>query len=343
MPFYNMPFTVSSAFNRFCKDVVDLPTDTTEKARTSRDYLFQQINNLAKNSYDFPCLYSGIRSFMPFGSFARKTKIRPLDDIDVLVLLSGYGTSENKLGFSAVSKLTLTEWSSPLSPFIDNSGYVNSTKILNKIKTNLFSVSNYRKAEVRKNMQVVCLNLMSYDWSFDVVPAIPINLSGSIDYYLIPDGYGKWMKTDPRIDAQNITNTNLKHNGKFLGLMRLLKYWNSCCGLYYKPRLGSYYFETLVIKVFSNLYADISNFPSAVIYFFQQCPYYLMSPCADPKRLGGNLDANVSLEEKIKLKNYMSSQLQVAQQALDYEKYSRHREAIIQWQNIFGKDFPSYG
>lgn len=343
MPLSNMPFTVSSAFNYFCKDVVDLPTDATEKARTSRDYLFQQINNLAKNSYDFPSLYSGIRSFMPFGSFARKTKIRPLDDIDILVLLNGFGVSEHQSASFSGSKIGLTDWSSPLSSFIDNTGYVNSTKILNKIKTNLFSVSNYRKAEVRKNMQVVSLDLISYDWSFDIVPAIPVNRSSSINYYLIPDGYGKWMKTDPRIDAQNITNTNLKHNGKFLGLMRLLKYWNSCCGLYYKPRLGSYYFETLVIKVFGNSYTDISHYPSAIIYFFEQCPYYLMSLCADPKRLGGNLDANVSIEEKIKLKNYMSSQLQVARQALDYEKYSRHKEAIILWQNIFGKNFPSYG
>ena len=343
MPFCNMPFTVSSAFNYFCKDDIDLPTSVTQKARTSRDYLFEQINNLAKNSYDFPSLYNGIRSFMPFGSFARKTKIRPLDDIDILVLLNGFGVSEYQSASFSGSKIGLTDWSSPLSSFIDNTGYVNSTKILNKIKTNLFSVSNYRKAEVRKNMQVVSLDLISYDWSFDIVPAIPVNLSSSINYYLIPDGYGKWMKTDPRIDAQNITNTNLKHNGKFLGLMRLLKYWNSCCGLYHKPRLGSYYFETLVIKIFSNSYTDISHYPSAVIYFFEQFPYYLMSPCADPKRLGGNLDANVSFEEKIKLKNYMSSQLQVARQALDYEKYSRHKEAMMLWQNIFGKNFPFYG
>lgn len=336
-----MSLTVSSAFNTFRKDVVDLPADITARARSSRNYLFEQIVYLAKNNNDFPLLHDGIRSFIPFGSFARKTKIRPLDDVDIMATLSSKGAVEYQSTSFSNHNVRITDLSSPLSPFADNSGYVNSTQILNKIKNYLSSVSSYSKAELKKNMQAVVLNLQSYAWSFDIVPALPVARSGSIIYYLIPDGFGKWIRTDPRIDAKNITNVNAKHNGQFLGLIRILKSWNNL--KYYKPCLSSYYFETLAIKVFDNLYTDTSYYPSAITYFFQQCPYYLMSSCADPKRLGGNLDADVSFEEKIKLKNYMSSQLQVAQQALDYEKYSRDREAIIQWQNIFGKDFPYYG
>ena len=43
--------------------------------------------------------------------------------------------------------------------------------------------------------------------------------------YLIPDGNGNWKKTDPRIDAANVTNLNQQHNGNILKVIRLAKYW----------------------------------------------------------------------------------------------------------------------
>lgn len=336
-----MPFTVWSAFNDFRQNMVDLPTDTTDKARVSRDYLFDQITRLAYNNTDFPRLYNGNRSFVPFGSFARKTKVRPLDDIDVLVLMNGYGTYEYQLTIGSSCRLGISEPSSHLLQFVDETGYVNSTRVINRIKLHLFSISNYQKADLKKNMQAVVLNLKSYPWVFDIVPAVPMGNNGVINYYLIPDGYGNWIRTDPRLDARNITAVNSKHNGKFLGLMRLLKYWNNRA--YYKPRLGSYYFETLVIKVFSSLWAEITDYPNAIRYFFEQCPTYLMTSCPDPKNLGGNLDANVTRDVKIKIRDFMIQQLQVADFALYYEKYSRHREAIAEWRKIFGSDFPIYG
>jgi tRNA nucleotidyltransferase (CCA-adding enzyme) len=78
-----MAYTVGSAFSSFRQNTVDLTANDTQKARSSRDYLFDQIKSLAQNNTDFPKLYG---DYLSFGSFARKTKIRPLNDVDVLVL-----------------------------------------------------------------------------------------------------------------------------------------------------------------------------------------------------------------------------------------------------------------
>ena len=333
-----MVYTVWGAFDRFRKDTVDLPPDITKKARTSRDYLFNQINTLANNNADFPKLKGGYRSF---GSFARKTKIQPLDDVDVLILLDGGNTEEQSSYIEPYTYyLKAKDALAPLYLFTDDDNYVNSTKILNKIKSHLSSISNYQKAEIKKTMQAITLNLKSYDWVFDIVPAVPVyNYSGSIAYYLIPDGKGKWIRTDPRVDSDNVTKINSKHNGKFLPTLRLLKYWNRRT---HKPRLQSYYFETLAIKVFQYA-SSINDFPTAIKYFFDNCPIYINQICADPKGLGGALDLYVSQDTKDKVIAAMSDASTSAGYALMYEADSNGDKAIYWWGRVFGSEFPSYG
>lgn len=95
----------------------------------------------------------------------------------------------------------------PLASFLDAHGYVNSTRVLNKIRDSLPNVSQYSKAEIKKNHQAVVVNLKSYSWVFDVVPAVAINdvWGTGISHYLIPDGAGEWIRTDPRKDATAAT------------------------------------------------------------------------------------------------------------------------------------------
>jgi hypothetical protein len=79
-----MPYTVWGAFDTFRKNTVDLVADEVSRALVSRDYLIDQIKTLARTDATFPRT-SG--DAIPYGSFARKTKIRPLDDIDLLTCI----------------------------------------------------------------------------------------------------------------------------------------------------------------------------------------------------------------------------------------------------------------
>lgn len=53
----------------------------TDDARASRDWLIGKMNDF-ENDEVFPVSYPG--SHIAFGSFARRTKISPLDDIDLI-------------------------------------------------------------------------------------------------------------------------------------------------------------------------------------------------------------------------------------------------------------------
>ena len=86
-----MASTVIQAFNEFMKDTVNLDSEVTKRANSSRDWLISQIANFKSKDSDFPTSYEDIN--IVFGSFARKTKIRELDDIDMMIGLSGQGST----------------------------------------------------------------------------------------------------------------------------------------------------------------------------------------------------------------------------------------------------------
>lgn len=81
-----MPYTVSRCFEVFRRDVVDLDPGDTATARTSRDFVLANITRLS-NEGKLPDVMGDY--CLNFGSFARNTKIRPLDDIDMMICYDG--------------------------------------------------------------------------------------------------------------------------------------------------------------------------------------------------------------------------------------------------------------
>ena len=85
-----MATDINQAFRIFIKNYVDLDPDKSSQAKASRGWLMDRIKEIGAAN-DFPNLYNDIN--LHYGSFARKTKIRPLDDIDMMIGLSGQGSS----------------------------------------------------------------------------------------------------------------------------------------------------------------------------------------------------------------------------------------------------------
>src|SRR5215213_1138189 len=123
-----MPYSATFSFSEYRSKVVDLDPEETKKARKSRDYLEEQISLLPGKDKGFPRPYGG---YQYFGSFSRKTKARPLDDIDLMVLLDGADTSAHYSSLYAY-KIAVSNKASILWQYTDNYGYLNSIRILNK-------------------------------------------------------------------------------------------------------------------------------------------------------------------------------------------------------------------
>jgi hypothetical protein len=328
--------TVNAAFAQFLAERVNLDPDRTETARGSRDWLFEQIASFRGDS-TFPPLWSGYN--INYGSFARKTKIRPLNDIDMMIGLNGQGASY--LDFGGQCTITVNP-STNLKAFCnDYTDTLNSIKVINKFISKCGDVPQYAKADLKRNGSAAVLTLQSYEWTFDIVPCFMTTEEwNGRNYYLIPDGNGNWKKTDPRIDRARTKDVNQAHDGHVLNVLRIIKYWNRRPTM---PSMSSYLLETMILDYYSaqtakaSAYVDI-EIPKVLGHIATGVNYQVN----DPKGIQGNIN-NLSWDDRYKISIRASTDRQKAEEARRLESAGDHKGSINKWREIFGSDFPTYG
>lgn len=327
-----MATTVNSAFSEFMKDKVNLDSNATSTARSSRDNLISNVDAFS-GADDFFQVYT--ERNINIGSFARKTKIRELDDIDIMICLSADG-NRTYLESGDCIYITGNDTDSSNCLMTYGSTNLNSTKVINRFISKLSGLNDYKKAEMHKNQEAATLQLKSYTWNFDIVPCF--YTTG--DFYLIPDGSGNWKKTDPRIDSERTTSINQNHGGNLLNLIRLTKYWNKRKVTLTIP---SYLLECMILNRYNDMTAtdkwwidlqfrDTLNYLSAAI----------MNDVNDPKGMQGNLNKFGYLDRK-KISDALNAAYEKAKNAAQLETNDKDQKAAInKWREVLGTDFPEY-
>ncbi|MBI9030991.1 nucleotidyltransferase [bacterium] len=332
-----MAKTVLSAFNEFMKNEVNLDSDNTRKARVSRDWLVNQINMFPENNSDFPVIYEEKSIF--FGSFARKTKKRPLDDIDIMIALEAQNCTYSE--FTDRIEINVPNNFSVFEKYCDKCSFkLNSISLINEFKNNLQDISQYSCAEIKRNQEAVTLQMQSYDWNFDIVPCFITKVDeNNRNYYLIPDGKGNWKKTDPRIDRDRVTKINSTKNGKILPVIRIIKYWNKRATM---PSISSYLLENMILDYYEGSNEDVSEHihieVKKILSDLISRVYHYVN---DPKNIQGDIN-NLTMDEKNKLSYRADRDDKKAFEAIKHENRGDMEKSIRQWKEIFGISFPEY-
>lgn len=247
---------VDNALESFLKDKIAIPQTARSRASQSQLYLRNVLKNKANYDEKFPEVLSRNDEDFLGGSFARHTKISPLDDIDIFFPLDGGGLIYVQNGIRLPYVIARDSMSSRLLYDCWKTGEcVDSTKLL-------FGLSNalnetYPNSQVSLDGQ--CVNLQttiaatseSDGIGFDVVPCVrldPEDLSES--FYLVPDGHSGWMRSNPRKDTALCVELNDFHNNLYRKAVRLVKYWNKT---QIRDAFKSYYIELALSLKFSEL------------------------------------------------------------------------------------------
>jgi len=333
-----MATTVIQAFEEFLNYTVNLREDETNRARTSRDWLVGQIAAFPAKVDKFPRLYDGKSIF--FGSFARNTKKRPLDDIDIMICLTGEGSTYDE-GYSTIT-INVADDAYRLRALCNpGTSVLNSIKVVNKFVSALDTVSQYKNAGIKRNQEAAVLQLTSYDWNFDIVPCFYTseNIYGR-SYYLIPDGTGGWKKTDPLIDQGRTIRINQAHDGNLLNLIRIMKYWNKRPTM---PSMGSYLIEVIILNYYEANTAKASEYVDLEIpKLLAHIWLCVLSDVQDPKGIQGNIN-HLSADDRNKISGRAWSDNAKSLEARRLESVYDYQSSIRKWAEIFGSDFPSYG
>jgi hypothetical protein len=332
-----MATTVNIAFDTFMKNTVRLDNDRNSVAKRSKNNLITEIERFPSDGkfLDYYPEYMSI----DYGSFSRKTKIRPLDDIDLMIVLHAQGNWREPIDGGYRIRVR-PEASKQIALCNIETNVLNSIKVINKFKGYLSNIPSYKKADIKRNQEAVTLELNSYEWVYDIVPCFetaPDNFGKT--FFLIPDGNGNWKATDPRIDKNRATSINGKQQISVLDMIRIMKFWT-------KRRtaatMGSYFLECLILQYYdaktvnSSTYIDV-ELPNLFAYVYHQIHQSLY----DPKGFQGDLNKLTwhernSIQERAKL-DYSRSV-----QAREFESNGNQKESIEKWGEIFGPEFPSY-
>lgn len=167
------------------------------------------------------------------GSYERDTMIRPLDDIDIFVVLD---ESYWKDDFGVMRK--------PQS-------------VLDKIKDFLNDQNDY-KGKVRQDRPCVTVELSNK--SFDILPAFE-----QIEGYLMPNyNLESWIPTYPKILTENLKNAHRDYSYKLKDIIRVIKYWNKLNG----KMISSFHIEEVAIKIFK--FKIFENFEKSIREWFEK-------------------------------------------------------------------------
>jgi hypothetical protein len=302
------------------KDIVNLDKDVVLKARKSRDNLLENISEF-DNEDEFFDLYDGYN--IHFGSFARRTKCRELNDIDLMIGIAANGATYNQNDPWDNVHIQASKENSAQVECTRYDGTLNSTQVINKFKKKLENVREYSHSEVNKRGEAVVLNLKSKDWSFDIVPCFhTVKESDERDYYLIPNGNGNWKKTDPRKDKEHVTNTNQEKDGRVLELIRLCKKWNKVKNA---KTIPSYLLETMIInhcdeEIELNKWIDV-RFKNALKYISE----HITSVVYDMKEIQENINT-LDFMDKYTLQQKAKTDYDKACEAIKYETEDKDQE-----------------
>ena len=333
-----MAKSVNQAFNIFLTNYVNLGSTETQSARDSRDWLLSQIHSFPEKVVAFPKLYPD--RDIAYGSFARRTKKKPLDDIDIMVALNGAGGSYLEL--SDKIEIYVSDYATELRNLcFDGTSILNSRKVVNKFVDALSKVPQYQKAEVKRNSEAATLKLKSYTWNFDLVPCFFTQKdSNGRDYYLIPDGKGDWKKTDPRIDRQRVSDINQLHSGNLLNVIRLMKYWNRRPTM---PSMSSYLIENIILDFYASQTTEKASqhVSTEVPKLLNRINTQIFLPVYDPKGIQGDINS-LELEDRTKISKRAYADYLKSLEGSILMLQGNHKEAIAKWTEIFGPNFPDY-
>ena len=332
-----MASSVNQAFNEFLRDSVNLAPADTALARSSRDWLVNQIDRLPERHDDFPRLYPDVH--IHYGSFARRTKIRELDDLDMIIGITALGTTYWELPDRV--ELLVPDGIALRHLCHDGTNRLNSRRVINKFVKHLAEVPQYAKAEIKRNETAAVLNLSSYTWSFDVVPGFFTTPEyDGRTYYIIPDGSGHWMKTDPRVDEARAKSINQAHGRNVLNVIRTVKYWNARPTM---PSIQPYLLECLILDYYNGRATAASEWVDLELAsVLDHVSRAVLGSVQDPKGIQGDINL-LSWDQRAAISTRASQDVAKCVAARKLESSGDHEASIEKWREVFGPAFPTYG
>lgn len=257
--------SIPGKFEKFLDQKINIGKGLRQRAGISQNHVRDFLNEENGRDEGFPRILRNADSDFLGGSFARHTKIWPLDDIDIYFPLDGEGLSYcDSYGQMSSRFRVQTDDVINQNPLVLSDsrwmkdGFVSSRKIIDGFAQVLRR--RYPKAtKVKRVGEAVNVQLSigqteeNGGLGFDIVPCFALKQidSAETDFYLIPDGDDGWIRTNPKLDMNALAKVNKANGGVVKKAIKILKWW--CVENKLENKYKSYFVELSVIREFQRL------------------------------------------------------------------------------------------
>jgi len=245
------------------------------------------------------------------GSYARRTAIRPLHDIDLFVVLGDVAPHQS---------IASTQASTP-------------DAVLKQVRKAL------KEAWPEKEFPILQQHSVHIGFSgsgieFDVVPAF--EQPGQQVYFIPERETGRWIRTNPRLHEDLSIQANQRAGTKLKPYLKAVKHWNR-----HHPSspLGSFHLEAMSYSAFPQMPGGSLE---ALEALFAHLGRQVTRPCPDPARLGPNVDERMSPTQRKAAQQVLESAAGTLRLVISEEK-SYPAQAHERLRKLFGPEYRNRG
>jgi len=243
---------VAAAIAAFIRDEIRLAREDISSAVVSRKWFLDRIRSEIENRTKEPVLYAP-DPFVYFGSYFKRTKVKDVDEFDILVVIDSntgvFTRGGQQIGIGQGTACPNYKYDRKYYKS-DGSG-VSPAKMLNWLKGVVETVTSSFGGEAPiRNGQAVTAYIKSKNLTIDLVPAgVFSRTSDGTTFYNIPRGdkNNGWIVTSPRQDIE-LLNEVAKGKQWFRDVIRLCKYIRSS----YNFLVSSFAIESAIVQYGQN-------------------------------------------------------------------------------------------
>lgn len=254
------------------------------------------------------------RSFLT-GSYARWTKSKPLNDVDIFFVL---GSEEEHY----------------------------REKHPNEILQAFYNVleDEYGGDAVRKQGRSVGVNFGivvdaddNTDYRVVSVDAVPAFTKGD-DYEIPNNDTGEWMGTNPEIHARKAVEAHQAYSNEWKGLVRMVKYWNQSPRHGQKPIKPSFLIEVMAMQCLHGGWGG--SHAREIQAFFATLRDRIHEEWPDPAGLGSPVSDSMNAVMISRAQSILDTANRDIAAAIHLARVGKNGEALQKWRKFFGPKFP---
>jgi SMODS domain-containing protein len=235
------------------------------------------------------------------GAFSRKTIISPLPGniVDMLVIFRG--------------------------PDVKNTC---PSRTFSKLKDAL--IEQYPDGHALNNQNGFMLPVK--DFQYKIHPAYPV----SNNTYMLPDeNFDDWVKYDINSYNEIFVKENVRHKGKLIEIIRMIKTWNRVSGNLF----DGYYLELLVTEVLSSY--EITSYAETLRHIFRAAVAEVVFQKHDPANMEFQIEGLNDISDLITAMKLLQKSYALADEAILFEQEGNTEKALNNWNKLFPQVFPT--